>query len=545
MKKILFNTIIALSLLLSGGCSNDFDPKIYGKLFSSNFPQTEADYESYLMFCYLPFGDTWGYTPPGGSWQHTFYVPEGGFVRLFDNTADIAYPWTVGNWGGGWLQLSQANYNNCHLYGRASNGGSVSHFEKVRDVTRFTEIIGTLEEATALTDEKQRQFIGEARLLRGLMMYYLLHIYGPAPVILNPEDVGNTEAEENMARPSLDEMAAYIYDDMDYAQQNMPNTAPNGRYTADFARFCLMRHCLNEGEHMQGYYDKAIEMYEALKNSGKYALFTQGGATAYADQFRQSNKFNAEVIMALSTSLSGDGTDTKGDFNPLSFYVVPSDVARYADVANTIPTPFEKQGGGWGQCFNVSPVFYDTYEDGDVRKGVILDSYVQNNAERVIVGREDVGSKWSGFILNKFPIEVDNAFQPTDVPLARWADVLLMYAEAVARKSQAVPTGEALQAVNSVRARAGLNPLTGAAISSYNAFMDALLLERGHEMLYEGQRKIDLIRFNKYRRNCTLYKGMTPTHQYMPLPDYAIQQAESYGKALTQEFVRPGWEEDK
>jgi hypothetical protein len=120
-----------------------------------------------------------------------------------------------------------------------------------------------------------------------------------------------------------------------------------------------------------------------------------------------------------------------------------------------------------------------------------------------------------------------------------------MYAEAVARKSQAVPTGEALQAVNSVRARAGLGPLGGTAVSGYNAFMEALLLERGHEMLYEGQRKIDLIRFNKYRRNCTLYKGMSPTHQYMPLPDYAIQQAETYGKTLTQEFARPGWEQDQ
>jgi hypothetical protein len=38
---------------------------------------------------------------------------------------------------------------------------------------------------------------------------------------------------------------------------------------------------------------------------------------------------------------------------------------------------------------------------------------------------------------------------------------------------------------------------------------------------------------------------MSPTHQYMPLPDYAIQQAETYGKTLTQEYTRPGWEQDQ
>jgi starch-binding outer membrane protein, SusD/RagB family len=70
------------------------------------------------------------------------------------------------------------------------------------------------------------------------------------------------------------------------------------------------------------------------------------------------------------------------------------------------------------------------------------------------------------------------------------------------------------------------------------------LMERGHELFYEGHRKIDLVRFNKYRRNCILYKGLTPTHQYMPLPNFAVQQAESYGKTLVQTFERPGFAQD-
>ena len=540
MKKIFGKTIISIITLamLLCSCEDNFDPQIYGKLFSNNFPKSEADYESYLMTCYIPFGNTWGYDF-GGSWQHTLFIPEGGVIRIFDSTADICYPWSVGNWGGGWLQLTQANYADCHLYGRASGGGSPSHFEKVRDVTRFTEIISALEKGEGLDEGKKSAFVGEARLLRGLMMYYLLHIYGPVPVIVDPSLVGDMDTERNMVRPSLEETAKFIYDDFDVAQQTMSNSAPKGRYTADFARFCLMRHCLNEGEHTPAYYDKAIEMYNSL-NTGKYSLYK-----TYAEQFMQSNKFNSEVIMALSTSASGDGTNSKGDFNPLSFYVVPSNVARYEDADNSIPTPFALQGGGWGQVFNVSPDFYDTYETADLRRNVILDSYVQNDNERTLITREDIGSKWSGFILNKFPIEINNAFQPTDVPLARWADVLLMYAEAVARKSKAVPSGDALEAVNSVRARAGLPPLSGAAVASYNNFLDALLAERGHELLYEGNRKIDLIRFNKYRRNCILYKGIEPTHQYMPIPDYAVQQAESYGKQLTQEFARDGWSSDK
>ncbi len=120
-----------------------------------------------------------------------------------------------------------------------------------------------------------------------------------------------------------------------------------------------------------------------------------------------------------------------------------------------------------------------------------------------------------------------------------------MYAEAEARKAQAVPSGEALQGVNDVRDRAGLEPLSGEAISSYEGFLEALLKERGHELMFEGTRKIDLIRFNKYRQLTGERKGHEPTHQYFPIPDYAIKQANEYGKDLTQWFERPGFDQDQ
>ena len=311
-----------------------------------------------------------------------------------------------------------------------------------------------MEEATALSDEKERTR-GEARLLRGLMMYYLLHIYGPVPVIVDPSLVGNDEAEQNMERPTLQQMTEWITADFEYAVANMSNSQPHGRYTADFARYCLMRHCLNEGSYMSGYYDKVIQMYDELKSSG-YRLFTEGGSNAYAEQFKQAHKFNCEVIEAVSTSKEGDGSGSNGNFNPISWYVIPYDAAKYADPGNTIPTPFVYQGGGWGQCFNIAPTFYDTFEEGDYRKNTILTSYVKNDANRTLITGQ-ILERHGQDLLSKYPVEIDNPFQPTDIPLARWVDVLLMYAEAVARKNQSVPTGEAMKAVNDVRARAGLS----------------------------------------------------------------------------------------
>lgn len=539
MKKFRIIILFLVGSLLISSCEKNFEPEIYGQLFGTNFPKTESDYEAYTMTCYTPFLVNWVYML-AGNLQVGFYVPSRGHLALFESTSDYCAPLTVD--GSGWnLKLSKGNYDDCVLYGRAGNSDP-SNFEKVRDITRFTEIISTLEKATVLSETKKNNLLGEARFCRGMVMYYLLHIYGPVPVILDPALIGNTEAEQNMVRPTLAKMAEWITADLEFGVANMAKTAPKGRYTADYARFCLMRHYLNEGSHMTGYYDKAIDMYTALKTSG-FGLFT-AGATPFADQFKIANKFNKEVIMAVSTSKSGDGSDKNGNFNPLSMIIVPKDAAQYADVANTIPTPFVNQPSSWSMQYNVATKYYDTYESGDARKNVILTSYVKKDAARTLITVADIGVKWSGYILNKFPIETTDPFQPTDIPLARWADVLLMNAEAVARKTQAVPTGEALQGVNDVRARAGLAPLSGDAVASYNGFMDALLAERGHEFLYEGFRKIDLIRFNKYRHNCTVIKGYVPTHQYMPLPNYSVQQAAAYGKTLTQTFERPGFASD-
>ena len=79
---------------------------------------------------------------------------------------------------------------------------------------------------------------------------------------------------------------------------------------------------------------------------------------------------------------------------------------------------------------------------------------------------------------------------------------------------------------------------------SAEAFLDALLMERGHELWFEGLRKIDLIRFNKFAQRNAVSKGKLPTHQYIPIPNYAVDEAMEKGKELVQTFSREGWEED-
>lgn len=545
MKNIKSFILFFITSIAVYGCEDNFDPKLYGTLNPENYPTTESEYEDYTMTCYIPFTTTWQYQIANDPGQHSFYIPEGGILRVFEAPSDNMAAWNLG-WGS-WMKLSQADYRDC-VYAERSWVGehNINHIPKLAQITRFTEIIATLEKADdqIFKTVSKKRLLGEAHLCRGLMLYYLMHIYGPLPAIVDKDDINNENALKNLVRPSLDDMTTWIYNDFQYAMENLPDAVKeHGRYTSDYAKFCMMKHCLNEGAHMKGYYEKAMQMYRELSKDNRYSLFTKGD-NPYVDMFKAANDFNCEIIMAVSCDPSANGDVSSGNFFPLSMLATPNDASKVDDKGN--PTPFNYQGGGWMQAYNVSPKLYDSYEAKDKRRAVILDEYWVNNQGIVTekVTREDLNKRWSGYIIYKYPIETNTTFQGNDFPLARWADVLLMMAEVEVRQSNAAPSPQAVEAVNQVRRRSGLDDLSVQQTATKEAFLDVILDERSKEFLYEGHRKIDLIRFNKYSQACFKAKGTLPTHQYIPLPNYLVEQAKSYGKQLSQIYNRPQWEDD-
>ena len=269
MKKTIYIAITATALLMGTGCNKDFDPKIYGVLTEQNFPVSENDFVSLMMSCYIPFTNTWTYSlyASNGN-QHPWYIPAGGVIKQFDTTSDVEAPWVSGVWNINYRQLSEANFSMCRYYSRSVlEDARPNNYPKTREVTRFTSVIGTIQNApaTKISEERKREILAEARICRGLQMYNLLHVYGPVPLIVDPEKVENSEALNNAVRPSLDEISQWIYDDFEFAAQYAPeNQSEKGRFSRDYAKFMLMKHCLNEGGHMDGWYGKALEMYREL-----------------------------------------------------------------------------------------------------------------------------------------------------------------------------------------------------------------------------------------------------------------------------------------
>jgi starch-binding outer membrane protein, SusD/RagB family len=116
----------------------------------------------------------------------------------------------------------------------------------------------------------------------------------------------------------------------------------------------------------------------------------------------------------------------------------------------------------------------------------------------------------AGTRVNKFEIQLGAAPSlSNDFPIYRYADVLLMKAEAAWRQGN---TGVALQFVNQVRERAEAPPL--ATIDG-----DILLAERGRELFAEGHRRSDLIRFGRYFEAWWEKAPSAPFRGLFPIPE--------------------------
>ena len=498
MKKIIFIGIVLVTLVTVYGCKEGLEAEVFGTLNPTIFPSTAAEYELYTMEVYVPFSVKWPYNDGGttttGDTKYHFLGLEEGHIQLFDHPSDLMAIFT--SWGDGgvfWDSKSRANF--APLVGQ---GRDRAHFEKVRFVTRTTLIISDLENAPdeIFTDiDKKNQLIAEARMARGWAMLFLLQLYGPVPVILDAELIGNAEAEENLVRPSRDEYVSAIEGDLQFAADNLPeNPEQYGRFNKGLALTVLMRLYMHE------------KNFQDAESAGREVqVLGYDLVDDYASLFREATEKNTETIWAVTTDPLAQGRGAEGNFNAYSYYTRPGNFPGKS---------------GWGDVFVSAWNFYDSFDPADERRELLVGSYT--GTDGVVYDRTNL----RGAIIDKYPPEGSGAFQAADVVVARYADVELMLAEAINENNNG-PTQEAIDLVNDVRERAGIGLYSLSDFSSKDAFNDAILQERAWELYFEGLRMPDLVRHGKWPSAVTIVPGKNPgpTHLF-PIPQYALDDSE-------------------
>jgi hypothetical protein len=199
-------------------------------------------------------------------------------------------------------------------------------------------------------------------------------------------------------------------------------------------------------------------------------------------------------------------------------------------------------GGGWNGFTTLSD-FYDKFDATDKRReqdypgvtdergikvgflvgqqygpgGTILKDRKGNNLEFKeevnILETDPVAIELNGIRVVKYVPDYGPQF-PTrhDYVIYRYADVLMMKAEALLRTNRAA---EAESIVTLVRARAGLGPLTP-------LNLDTFLDELGREFYWEGHRRNDLIRFGKFLQPWQEKEQSDPSRLLFPIPNRSL-----------------------
>jgi hypothetical protein len=299
----------------------------------------------------------------------------------------------------------------------------------------------------------KNRVLGEAKFLRALYYFNLVRLFGDVPLITTPQVVGD---DLKLKRSPKADVYALIIQDLTDAMTLLPpatsySASDIGRASKGSATGLLAKVYLTLGD-----YQKTADLCQQVTALG-YAL-----NASYADNFSATKKNTIESLFEVQYS----GKTTYGffdDFNQASW------TSTFTGPRNS---DFVGGGYGWNQP---TQEFVNAYESGDQRKDitVLYAGGPQFDGKTYLSSYSTTGFNLRKFLVPK-SISPDYNTNPADFPVLRYADMLLMQAEALNEMGQ---TSAAEAPLNLVRKRAGLvNITTGL---SKDAFRNAARAPHG------------------------------------------------------------------
>lgn len=447
------NNILIAGLLTYSLSACTLEHEDYTQISPETFPKTENDLKLSVNALYTAFGTNWGLVNEAGS---------KGYQVLSDMTTDATWC----SWGWNWDISHYLQWDKT-----TSADGIWDAFTRYNFLSQARNVIRRIEATEGVSTAAKAELKAEAEALRGWMGLYLYDLFGPVPVP-SDEILDAPQTLVQLPRLTDEEFDAWMVNDLTDAIANLPEQNETGRMTKGAARMLLMKYYM-----MRGKYEEALQVCRDL-----YAM--EGNVynlqPSYSRIFDQANEHNDEVILSIECNSAIDWCS-----NIL--------------MAECLPTDWNVENATGWEGYVMPWAFYDTYEKSDLRLERIITSYTGKDG--VEHSRENPNGNTQlpkGAIMLKYSDanQIDSRID-NDLIIYRYSDVLLSLAELIVRTDGNV-TNEAASLVNRVRARSGLKPLAAEITSDKTKFMDALLLERGHEFFLEGLRRQDLIRFGKY-----------------------------------------------
>ncbi|WP_200979269.1 RagB/SusD family nutrient uptake outer membrane protein [Echinicola sp. 20G] len=471
--KILKLNILVLCAGLIGGCSEMLDEELYSQMAPENFLTTQEGIKSTLDAAYAE-GYLNGYSHHSvrniEEWCTDIEWETGGgenrtAVLMIDFTWDASVGWMYGDM---WLKPYRA--------------------------IRNANVVLDNVELANISDADKSTYAAEAKFVRALSYYYLHTWFGPVPLRTGVED------ELYLSRPSEEEMRQFIETELLAVIPDLPAPGEEqayGRATNGGARALLTKFYLNTKQ-----WQKAADMALEVMNMGEYTLYPD-----YAMLFRVENERNSEFILYYPQIPQVPGNNYINGAFPEGFAFEPE-----------TGLTFQNSWRNWAAQYRLYDSFYNSFEAGDKRMDLIIDSYVNGQGNTVsLLNNNNTRS----FKYWPDPDGLGNE-HGNDVPGVRYADILLSRAEALNELNG--PNQESIDLINMVRERADVAPLSLTDFGSTEALRTHLLDERAWEFYTEGKRREDQIRLGTFVSSAQA-RGVSnakATHVLFPIPQAAL-----------------------
>ncbi|HKZ37910.1 MAG TPA: RagB/SusD family nutrient uptake outer membrane protein [Chryseolinea sp.] len=321
----------------------------------------------------------------------------------------------------------------------------------------------------AMDEAKKLKFLGEARFLRAHYYYTLVRLFGKVPLIVEPVGLGSTELYPEQASEE-DIYNLIVADLLEAENSGLPFTDKSGRVTLGAVKSLLASVYLTmAGFPLQKgaeYYQKAADKANEVITSNQYSLFP-----SYNDLHDPTKKNTGENIFMVQFAASIIPSNWQTSIIPYN-----QGISVYSSETGAIFANLE---------------FVESYEPGDKR---IEEKEFYYKTFTLSSDRNTTVNLGGYYLFKHFDMNSHLSTGVSDLnwPLMRYAEVLLIYAEA--QNEVSGPTTEAYEAVNKIRIRAQLPELVGL---TQQQFKEAVWRERWHELSFENKTWFDMVRLRK------------------------------------------------
>ncbi|RGP17522.1 RagB/SusD family nutrient uptake outer membrane protein [Parabacteroides gordonii] len=372
-----------------------------------------------------------------------------------------------------------------------------------------------LNEFNSLDPVAISRYRGEVHCMRAFYYFFLVRLFGDVPLVTEVQSsLNDLKLERTAVKTIYDEV---IIPDLLYAENSqLPNTDISGRVSLGMVKTLLTDVYLTyAGFPLQGgkeYYSKAAAKAKEIIDGGYYSLFK-----SYCDLRIPDNNNRSEFIFQAQMSL-----DKRHNGNIPIFLPQQLGISVYSyEFGGIIPTQ----------------EYYDSFSDEDLRKAerqFFFSSY-PGHPKKHSTGSPNLDNIDFGFpCIYKFFDEtaiLETGKSTLNIPIYRYADLLLMYAEAQV-EAEGSANQLAKDCLNAIRKRAQLPDITD---NNKDNFLKTVWSERYFELCFENRLWFDMLRTQKVRNDITgsfdnfvghktVYdKTLSEINLLLPIPQYEME----------------------